>query len=130
MEAERRAKSTIERIGQDKVPVFENSNADKKLWEMLLEFQSETTLNVLVIEEPDIMKAQSGSNFNTAWFSYCGLVAFFKDQTNKKVFAIEAGKEKIELCTCIHCDNVYLRSRTRAEKCYYKLGQNQRKNTM
>ena len=121
--------SVLETVGQDKVPFWGNTLVDKKLWEMILDFQKDTTINFL-IQEPEKMMVRQKVGSMVETFSYTGLVAYFKDCSNSKVYAIEAGKSKIELCTCIWCSTVFLRSRMRADKCTYKEMMSTRKNTL
>ena len=128
-EATRRSETLIETVGTSQVPVWGNSIVDAKLWEMILDFQEGTTINFLIREPERMMVRQKrGSMIET--FSYTGLVAYFKLSSQSRMFAIEAGKPKIELCTCFWCDNVFLRSRMRADKCGYKHLVTTRKNTL
>ena len=128
-EAKRREDSLVEKIGQDEVPVWQNSKFDEKLWEMIFDLQKETTINFLIAQSETMMKRQKPGLINNT-FSYTGLVAFFKSSTTSKIYAAEVAKGLIELCNCIWCKDVYLRSRMRIDQCGYKKILQNRKNTM
>ena len=106
METNRRALGTKKYVGTDRVPVFQNSSTDEKVWEMLFDFQKISGKNMLLTKPQRLMHYQTGRMGNV--FSCCGLVAFYRPQRKTELFAIKAGKSPINLCTCVQCEKIDL----------------------